>query len=181
MYNKVNQLCVYIYLLHLEPYSHPPNPTPVGHQRAPSWAPRAIEQVPTNWASLVAQTVKNLPEMKGTQAQFLGWENPLEKGMATHSSVLAWRIPWTEEPGGVQSMGWQSRTGTRLSRPHCPFCLLSLPCPSLPLAISSPSLHTYWKGVAEKGAQENCMLKKLIQVSCSRSGDWDLRKTNRSF
>ena len=47
---------------------------------------------------------KNLPAMQETQVQSLGWEDPLEKGMATHSSILAWRIPWTEEPGGVQSM-----------------------------------------------------------------------------
>ena len=48
-------------------------------------------------ASLVAQMVKNLPAMWDTQVQSLGWENPLEKGMATHSSILAWRIPWTEQ------------------------------------------------------------------------------------
>ena len=47
----------------------------------------------------MAQIVKNLPAMQETQVQPLGWEDPLEKGMATHSSVLAWRIPWTEEPG----------------------------------------------------------------------------------
>ena len=57
------------------------------------------------WASLVAQTVKNLPAMQETEVQSLGWEDPLEKGMATHSSILAWRIPWTEEPGGLQSIG----------------------------------------------------------------------------
>ena len=50
-------------------------------------------------ASLVAQTVKNLPVMQETQVQSLGQEDPLEKRMATHSSILAWRIPWTEEPG----------------------------------------------------------------------------------
>ena len=50
-------------------------------------------------ASLVAQTVKNLPAMWETQVQSRGWEDPLEKAMATHSSVFAWRIPWTEEPG----------------------------------------------------------------------------------
>ena len=59
------------------------------------------------WASLVAQMVKNLPAMQETQVQSLGQENPLEKGMATHSSILAWRIPWTEKPGGLQSMGSQ--------------------------------------------------------------------------
>ena len=57
------------------------------------------------WASLMTQTVKNLPEMQETQVQSLGWEDPLEKGMAAHSSILAWRIPWTEEPDGLQSVG----------------------------------------------------------------------------
>ena len=58
-------------------------------------------------ASLVAQMVKNLPAMQETQVLSLGWEDPLEKGMATQSSILAWRIPWTEEPGGLQFMGLQ--------------------------------------------------------------------------
>ena len=57
--------------------------------------------------SLVAQTVKNLPALQETQVQSLGREDPLEKGMATHSSILAWRIPWTEETGRLQSMGSQ--------------------------------------------------------------------------
>ena len=60
-----------------------------------------------SWASLMAQTVKNLPAMEETWFWFLGWEDPLEEGMATHSSILAWRIPWTEEPGRLQSMGSQ--------------------------------------------------------------------------
>ena len=58
-------------------------------------------------SSLVAQTVKNPPAMPGTWVQSLGWEDPLEEGMATHSSVLAWRIPWTEETGRLQSSGSQ--------------------------------------------------------------------------
>ena len=49
----------------------------------------------------MAQMVKNLPAMKETWVQFLNWEDPLERGMATHFSVLSWRIPWTEEPGGL--------------------------------------------------------------------------------
>ena len=65
-----------------------------------------------NWASLVAQMVKNLPAMQDTRIQSLGQEDPLEKGMATHSSVLAWRIPWTQEPGGLQSMGLQESDTT---------------------------------------------------------------------
>ena len=50
------------------------------------------------FTSLVAQTVEDLPVMQETWVQFLGWEDPLEKGLETHSSILAWRIPWTEEP-----------------------------------------------------------------------------------
>ena len=58
-----------------------------------------------SFTSLVAHLIKNLPAMWETWVQSLGWEDPLKKGMATHSSILAWRIPWTEEPGGLQSMG----------------------------------------------------------------------------
>ena len=58
-----------------------------------------------NAASLVAQKVKHLPAMRETRVQSLGWEDPQEKEMATHSGTLAWKIPWTEKPGGLQSMG----------------------------------------------------------------------------
>ena len=61
-----------------------------------------------------AQTAKTLPAVQETQGQSLGQEDPLEKGMATHSSILAWTIPWTEEPGGLQSIGSQ-KSWTRLS------------------------------------------------------------------
>ena len=60
---------------------------------------------PINYTSLAAQTVKRLPAMRETRVQSLGWEDPLEKEMATHSSTLAWKIPQTEEPGRLQSMG----------------------------------------------------------------------------
>ena len=60
-----------------------------------------------NWASLVAQTVKDLPAMQETWVRSLGREDPLEKEMPRHSSILAWRLPWTEEPGELQSMGSQ--------------------------------------------------------------------------
>ena len=66
------------------------------------------------WASLIAQLVKNLHEMQETQVRSLGWEDPLEKEMAAHSSILAWEIPWTEEPGGLQSMESQ-RVGQDLA------------------------------------------------------------------
>ena len=68
-----------------------------------------MSHVPTG-ASLIAQLVKNLPAMQETQVQSLGWENPLEEGMATHSSILAWKIPRTEEPGGLQSTWSQELT-----------------------------------------------------------------------
>ena len=65
------------------------------------------QKVPYSWAFLVAQMVKSLPVMQETWARYLGWEDPLEKEMATHSSTLAWKIPWTEEPGRLQSMELQ--------------------------------------------------------------------------
>ena len=63
--------------------------------------------VTTGGASLIAQMVENLPATRETWVPSPGRENPLEKGMATHSSILAWRIPWSEEPGRLQSMGLQ--------------------------------------------------------------------------
>ena len=66
------------------------------------------------WISLVTQMAKHLPAMQETQVQLLGQADPLEKEMATHSSTLAWKIPWMEEPGRLQSMGslWVGRDGT---------------------------------------------------------------------
>ena len=69
-------------------------------------------------ASLVAQSVKNLPAMQKTQVQSLGQEDPLEKEMATCSGILAWRIPWTENPGGLQSMGLQELDTTEWLNHH---------------------------------------------------------------
>ena len=63
--------------------------------------------------------VKNLPAMWETWVQPLGWEDPLEKGMAIHSSILAWRISWKEELGGLQSSGLQRDTNDSLSYPYC--------------------------------------------------------------
>ena len=67
---------------------------------------------------LMAQLVYNLPAVRETSIRSLGWEDPLEKGMATHSSILAWRIPWTEEPGVLRSMGWQRVGRDWLSNSH---------------------------------------------------------------
>ena len=76
--------------------------------------------------SLVAQMVKNLPAMRETQVQFLGEEDPLEKGMATHSSILPWRIPWTEKLGRLQSMGLQ-RAGHNCTTNTLTFCESQFP------------------------------------------------------
>ena len=65
--------------------------------------------------SLVAQTIKHLPTMQETWVQSLGWEDALEKEMATHSSILAWEIPQTEEPGGLQSVHGVAKSQTQLS------------------------------------------------------------------
>ena len=71
------------------------------------------EQKKSPHASLVAQTVKRLPTMRETLVRSLGWENPLEKEMATHSNTLAWKIPWMEEPGGLQSRGHKESDMTK--------------------------------------------------------------------
>ena len=76
-----------------------------GSGRTPGGGKGYPRQYP--WASLVAQMVKNQPAVRETWVQPLVWENTLEEAMATHSRILAWRIPWTEEPGGLQSMGSQ--------------------------------------------------------------------------
>ena len=66
-----------------------------------------VNPIERNWIFPVARMVKNLPAVQETWVPSLGWEDPLEKGMATYSGILAWRITWTEEPGGLQSMGLQ--------------------------------------------------------------------------
>ena len=66
------------------------------------------------WASLVALLVKNRPAMQETQVLFLGQEDTLEAGMATHSRLLAWRIPWTEEPGGLHTVQRAAKSQTQL-------------------------------------------------------------------
>ena len=76
---------------------------PTLHSSGSSWSGLGPER-----ASLVAQTVKNPPAMQETEVRSLGWEDPLEEGMAAHSSILSWRIPWKEEPGGgLQFLGLQ--------------------------------------------------------------------------
>ena len=67
--------------------------------------PRSRDNRFISWVSCIAQSLKHLPAMRKTWVQVPGWEDPLEKEMATHSSILAWRIPWAEEPGGLQFVG----------------------------------------------------------------------------
>ena len=76
--------------------------------------------------SLVAQRLKHLPAMRETWVGSLGREDPLEKEMATHSSILAWRIPWTEELGGLQSMGCKESDTTEQLHFHCSLIILFL-------------------------------------------------------
>ena len=75
-------------------------------------APKLDKDFMTKGASLVSQSVKNLPAIWETQVWSLGQEGPLEKGMATHSSILAWRLPWTEEPGGQRKIVGQTHSIT---------------------------------------------------------------------
>ena len=96
--------------------SHPSQAVPTALVHFLSEFPRTVvREVQVDYlgapvqASLVAQTVKNPPATLDTWVQSLGWEDPLERGMATHSSILAWRIPWTEEPGRLYSVGLQKR------------------------------------------------------------------------
>ena len=102
------------------------------------------------YASLVAQTVKNLPAVQETQVRSLGQEDFLEKGMATHSSILAWRISWTEEPGGLQSMElqrirhiWANFTFTFFTfQSICFHAILSI-CPTLSFPKSTSLFSVY--------------------------------------
>ena len=81
------------------------------------------------WASLVAEMVKNLPAVWETWVWSLGWEDPLEEGMVTHFGVLAWRTPWTEEPGGLQSVGLQT-AGLDWAPEHSTRCFYVFPAPA---------------------------------------------------
>jgi len=96
-------------------------------------------------ASLVAQMVKNLPAMREIWIQSLGWEDPLKKEMATHSSILSWRILWTEEPGGLQSTGSKrvrhDRVTSILSVALCNVPFLSL---VIFLVLKSPYIWNYY-------------------------------------
>ena len=100
------------------------------------------------FSSLVAQTVKNLPALQETMVWSLCWEDPLEKEMATHSSILTWRIPWTEEPNGLQSMGsqkvghnWATNTFT-FTTYEVLWCVLTTSYPLCSSQRKFPSCHS---------------------------------------
>ena len=93
-------------------------------------------------ASQVTQVVKTLSVMYKTQVQSLGWEDPLEKGVAIHSSILAWWIPWTEEPGGLQSMGLQ-RVGHNWLTNTLTSVLLSPVSPTAKFHCSGPCTYNH--------------------------------------
>ena len=91
--------------------------------KQPRYKPTLIYQLIFDWASLKAQLVKNLPAVQETQVRFLGQEDPPEKEMATHSSILAWRIPGTEEPGRLLSKGSQELDTTQQLHHHHRFLI----------------------------------------------------------
>ena len=84
--------------------------------------------------------VKNLPAIQEIQVQSLGWEDPLEKGMTTHSSILPWKIPWTEEPGELQSMGLQ-RVGHKWSLKNSPGLTIENYCLKNPHQQTTPETN----------------------------------------
>ena len=111
-----------------------------------------------SWASLVAQMVKSPSAMQGTWVPSLDWEDPLEKGMATHSSILAWRIPWTEEPGGLQFMGSQ-RVIHNWTTKHSPDFYLLFQVHNMSARETTPTSQLFLLTL-------NIMFMSLIQV-CS--------------
>ena len=118
----------------------------------------------TEWLSLTSQMVRNLPAMQKIWVQSLGQKDPPRKGMATHSSILAWRIPWTEETGGLQSLGphrirhnWVTHTHTHTQRNY----------KLLPLI-----LNHIWKNSAITSLGTIHLLKSGVQTSGSNLSPW---------
>ena len=130
-------------------------------------------------ALLVAQTVKILPAVRETQVRSLGQEDPLEKEMVTHSNILAYRIPWTEEPGGLQSMGSQGVTNEWLKAfsPVCrfPFCFIVSSALQNLFSLTSPLVEfcspylCFWYHIKRTIAKTNVKEFLPYQVFCIRS------------
>ena len=130
-------------------------------------SPCKLGAAKVRWASLVAQLVKNLPAVQETRVRSLGWEDPLEKEMATHSSILSWKISWTEEPGVLQSMG--SLKSDRTERFHFHF---SLSCigegngnPLQCSCLGNPRDGGAWWAAIYGVAQSQTRLKRLSSSS----------------
>ena len=124
------------------------------------------------WASLVAQMIKNLPAMQETWVQFLGWEDPLEKRSATHSSIyLVWRIPWTEKLGRLQSRGLK-RVGHNSATKQSDFHLTPLPTHGDPSDLTNRV--TFAKHLASVSVQ----ITLVLFYSKSRFLSFDLYSTN---
>ena len=134
----------------------------------------------TRRTSLVAQTVKGLSTMWETRVQSLGWEDPLEKEMAIHSSTIAWKIPWTEEPGRIQSMGSQRvrhnwMTELNLTdRKHCTICLYVWvqSCPTL----WDPTMDCRPPGFSVHGIFQAIILD-WVAISFSKGSSWSRDQT----
>ena len=117
----------------------------------------------------MAQTIKCLPTMQETRVQSLGWEDLLEKEIATHSSILVWKIPWMKEPDGLQSMGWVTKSWTRLSD-----FTFSLSCigegngnPLQCSCLENPRDGGAWWAAVYGVAQSRTRLKRLSSSSSS--------------
>ena len=110
-------------------------------------------------ASLVAQIVKRLPAMQETQVWSLGWKDPLEKKMATHFSILAWRIPWTEELGGLQSMGSQRVGHDWANNTLTQYCHLR--------EKAGSSIYWFMKLKQNFVSTRNVSYKSLQEMNCS--------------
>ena len=115
------------------------------------------------WASLVAQLVKTLPAMQETQVRSLGWEDPLEKEMASHSNILAWRIPWTDEPGRLQSRGLQRVRHNLANKPPPP-------------RIYSPYFSLFWGCVSRHTL---CLLLSFSLLAASSTILLSLRSKSK--
>jgi len=101
--------------------------------------------------------VKNLPAMQETQVWSPGWEDPLEKGMATHSSILAWRIPWTKEPGGLQSMRLQRAGHNWATNAHTPWW-------NIMESVNRVCLGTLMRWHGLKASLRWCLCRGVIEV-----------------
>ena len=132
-------------------------------------------------AFFVAQTVENLPEMQETRVQSQGWEVLLEKGMAIHSSILASRIPWTEKPGGLQSVGLQRVGHNWATNTHTLLCPTPYPDshPDYRLTGLTPAVTVDHEATLRMKVLCQWWLSKRIEVSWFTQGLWSCQPSSR--